>query len=93
MTERHLAKDAVNIAFVAMIAYWICCTKSGRICFILLILLGLYHSYCDPDLITDGDPKSAFSQCMKEWHSMSGLTIDQSIEKQHKINTCYINNN
>lgn len=85
MSERGLAKEAVNIAFIGMLLYWAFFTKSGRIFLLIMFLIGAFQGQFYPDM-SDIDPNelnSPMGLCIKDARQTWGS------EGHVKLIACY----
>lgn len=88
MDERRLAKDAVDFAFFGMLLYWLVCTKSGRICFLLFFIFCMVHSCMAPDdTVAQNEIHTRWGQCKLNADKI-GNALDR-MPRLHAIQECY----
>ena len=84
MQERELVKEAVHIAAMGILLYWLIFTKSGRLCFFLVLGIGIFRSEFYPDVDADEPPTSSIAQCKRDARTTWGP------ETAHlKLQACY----
>lgn len=83
MSERSIANEAMHIGFLAMIVYWVLCTKSGRICLFLLFILGVCQECSAPRGMTETED-TPIARCRIAAHR-----IWNDADSQVALQACY----